>query len=626
MLSVQKAKYILTLMCILVIALVSFDISAIQFSEAQTSSQMSGDVLTGFFTSHFSGSGNCALCHSALTDTAGNDVSIDADWRSTMMGNAARDPLWQAKVSSEVSRNPALKTIIEDKCATCHTPMARTQAISDGNPANLLDEGFLDPAHALNEPAMDGVSCTLCHQIQDIDLGEPESFSGQYTIDTTNIAPDRLIFGPFPNPVQNMMRGNVGFTPVQGLHITESALCATCHTLYTPYVDAAGNVLGKFPEQTPYLEWENSVYSNSGTEGKTCQQCHMPEANGAVIISNRPIGRPTAPRSPFGLHHFVGGNAFMLNVLESQIQELGLTASASHLDTTLNRTVKQLQTKTALLSIIDTQIRDNALTVTLHVENKVGHKFPSGFPSRRAWVHLIVTDADGKTVFESGKPKADGSIAGNDADENGSAYELHHDVISSPDQVQIYEPIMQNSEGKVTYTLLRGASYAKDNRLLPLGFDKESASEDVAARGKAMHDVSFVGGGDSVTYQISASGYSGPFVVAAELLYQTIAHRFMLDLQQDSTDPLVDRFSHYYDSTDKTPILIHKVEYVTDARSSFEPWDINADGSVDISDIMIVASVFGVSGVGLAADVNGDDTVNILDLVIVGSHLKNGIN
>ena len=541
-----------------------------------------------------------------------------------MMANASKDPFWQAKVNSEVVRNPALSAIIEGKCATCHTPMARIQATSDGNPVGLLDEGFLNPTHALNHPAMDGVSCTLCHQIQNVNLGELESFSGQYTIDTATIAPDRLIFGPFPNPIQNMMRGNVGFTPVQGIHISESGLCATCHTLYTPYVDASGNVIGEFPEQTPYLEWENSVYSNNGAEGKTCQQCHMPKAPGAVIISNRPRGRPPLPRSPFGLHYFVGGNTFMLNVLKSYIDELDLTASTSHLDTTLNRTLTQLQSETALLSIADAGFDNDILILILNVENKVGHKFPSGFPSRRAWIHLTVNDTSGKTIFESGRPEDDGSIAGNDADESGSAYEPHYDEISDPDQVQVYEPIMQNSDAEVTYTLLRGASYAKDNRLLPLGFDRESASRDIAAHGEVVRDSNFVGGSDSITYRINTHGYSEPFTVTAELLYQSIAYRFVLDLQQES-GPLVDRFIRYYSGTDKTPTLIHKVEYVTDAGASIAPWDVSEDGLIDMLDIILVATAFGSSGEGLATDVNGDGVVNILDLVLVASHFGKGI-
>ncbi len=59
--------------------------------------------LTTFETTDFSGSGVCAFCHSRLSDEDGNDVSNDAHWRSTMMANAAKDPLWQAKISAEVA-------------------------------------------------------------------------------------------------------------------------------------------------------------------------------------------------------------------------------------------------------------------------------------------------------------------------------------------------------------------------------------------------------------------------------------------------------------------------------------------------------------------------------------------
>jgi len=77
--------------------------------------------LVEFDSGDFAGSGNCAWCHTALTDSSGRDVSIDKQWRSTMMANGARDPLWQAKVRSEVLRNPSVQAVIEEKCATCHT-------------------------------------------------------------------------------------------------------------------------------------------------------------------------------------------------------------------------------------------------------------------------------------------------------------------------------------------------------------------------------------------------------------------------------------------------------------------------------------------------------------------------
>jgi hypothetical protein len=162
-------------------------------------------------------------------------------------------------------------------------------------------------------------------------------------------------------------------------------------------------------------------------------------------------------------------------------------------------------------------------------------------------------------VFESGQPQPDGSIAGNDADAAQAAYEPHHQVISSSDQVQIYEPIMKNSDGQVTYTLLRAASYAKDNRLLPRGFDKGTASEDIAVRGDAASDEDFVGGSDAVTYQIDLQGTSGPFTLSAALLYQTLSYRFAEDLDQDGT-PLIERFTRYYRESDRRPAILVTVQ------------------------------------------------------------------
>ena len=51
---------------------------------------------TTFTSYHFSGSGNCSMCHNGLTDAEGKDVSIETAWSSTMMANAAKDPLWPA--------------------------------------------------------------------------------------------------------------------------------------------------------------------------------------------------------------------------------------------------------------------------------------------------------------------------------------------------------------------------------------------------------------------------------------------------------------------------------------------------------------------------------------------------
>ena len=56
------------------------------------------------------------------------------------------------------------------------------------------------------------------------------------------------------------------------------------------------------------------------------------------------------------------------------------------------------------------------------------------------------------------------------------------------------------------------------------------------------------------------------------------------------------------------------------------PWDVNGDGTVNIQDLVLVASEFGQSGESLKGDVNGDGTVNVLDLVLVSSHFGESTN
>ena len=96
--------------------------------------------------------------------------------------------------------------------------------------------------------------------------------------------------------------------------------------------------------------------------------------------------------------------------------------------------------------------------------------------------------------------------------------------------MQIYEAIMDDSNGNVTYSLLSAADYLKDNRLLPSGFNKATAPADVAVVGNALNDANFVGGSDQVTYQVSLSG-KGPYTVTASLLYQSVSYQFTKSFQ-----------------------------------------------------------------------------------------------
>jgi hypothetical protein len=486
-----------------------------------------------------------------MTDATGEDVSIDSTWRSSMMANAARDPYWQAAVRAEVTATPGLTEVIEDKCSTCHMPMARTTDSFTGTPGTIFAAGYTDSTNPLHSLAMDGVSCTTCHQIAETNLETDESFSGGFSIDPDLPPGERVVYGPFPvTPQALMMMGNMtGFVPVESPHIQESAVCATCHTLTTPYVDATGAVAGTFPEQMPFLELAASEVTES------CQDCHMPEAQGGVVVSA--VG-PPVERSGFSRHHFVGGNDFMMSIMTRFGEEMGLTASTDHVTGTRQRIADQLTGSTATVTVGEATWEGDVFTVPVEIAAHTGHKFPTGFPSRRAWLHLTVTDGAGAVVFDSGGWTPDGAITGNDNDADPASYEPHYGTVTDPGQVQIYETILLTTDGELTTTLLRGATYAKDNRLLPAGFDKGAVPADIAVHGAALADADFTGGGDVVDYQIDTAGFDGPFRVEVALLYQSIGYRWADNLPAGAGEE-IDTFLGFYRAVPNLPVKVAAV-------------------------------------------------------------------
>ncbi|HEY6357659.1 MAG TPA: hypothetical protein VIX35_05420, partial [Vicinamibacterales bacterium] len=80
----------------------------------------------------FTHSDNCIACHNNLVTPTGEDVSIGATWRSTMMANSARDPYWHASVRRETLDHAGHSAAIQDECSACHMPMAERLAKAAG--------------------------------------------------------------------------------------------------------------------------------------------------------------------------------------------------------------------------------------------------------------------------------------------------------------------------------------------------------------------------------------------------------------------------------------------------------------------------------------------------------------
>ena len=224
--------------------------------------------------------------------------------------------------------------------------------------------------------------------------------------------------------------------------------------------------------------------------------------------------------------------------------ELGVTTPPEELQAQAHDTIQHLEQESASLRIERLARRPGQLTFDVVVTNRAGHKLPTAYPSRRAWLHVVVRNRAGTVAFESGAPSADGRIIGNDNDAGADAYEPHYREITSAEEVQIFESIMVDPRGGVTTGLLTGVRYVKDNRLLPEGFDKASASSDVAVHGDAALDPDFFAGGDRVRYTIALAG-GDPLSVHAELLYQSVAFRWADNLRRYRAAE-TDRFVRMY--------------------------------------------------------------------------------
>lgn len=498
-------------------------------------------------TALFLSSYRCEGCHGpdpmgiANVTLDGVDINLFDDWETSMMGLAGVDPLWRAKVRQESMINPGHASELQNLCTSCHAPMGHYTAFYRNQGHYELEDLYQDSL------GLSGVGCLGCHSIGFEGLGR--RFTGDIPYDTSRVA-----YGPFFGPMTGPMQLYVGFTPAYSDHVSEGRFCSPCHTLITNSVDLEGNPTGQtFVEQATYHEWLNSSYP---VQELSCQRCHMPQIEDPIKIAVGYTGLPG--RTPYNLHTFAGANSFMVKLIKDNKQLLGINASDANFDSSLAAINRQLKFHTLDAELSDPLFEGDTVSFELMLTNKAGHKFPSGYPARRAWVEFTLITVEGDTLFSSGAWGADGEI------KNYIGYgEPHHDVINSGAQVQIYEMAMGDVNGDYTTILERGYSYLKDNRLPPLGFTTTHAVYDTTLIvGEALTDPDFNktsgvegSGRDIVHYRVALNGYSGQFKAVARVHYQAVPPSFLNEMRGMDA-PEINTFLTIYDAADKAPVTI----------------------------------------------------------------------
>tara|TARA_R110002096_G_scaffold24453_12_gene77169 strand:- start:39722 stop:41326 length:1605 start_codon:yes stop_codon:yes gene_type:complete len=494
-------------------------------------------------------SDSCERCHDqsenafALTRDDGSDASPHGTWEGTMMAQSFFDPYWRAKMAREIEAGPESREEIEGLCLRCHAPAAHHHDRLMGEPMRSMAELLEDPA------AQDGVNCTVCHRMTADGLGTAATFNGLPPHDL-----QARIWGPYPDPVPGPMRAHTGYEVTFGEHMVLSSVCATCHTLTTNHAGP------DFPEQSPYLEWRNSIYSYEDgvtEDSQSCQQCHM-EDQGEMRLAHNPNGGdfPFLTKRPeVRGHRFIGGNTFMLELMADHAEELGILAPPAALRDTADLTRQQLQNKTAKLSIEHASHDGEFLGFEVVAQNLTGHKLPTGYPGRRMWIEVTVSNAEG-TFWSSGTVDDKGRIAGLD-----DAFDVPHRKRIGPlgSPVQVYELVALDKSGEPTALLTHMATRGKDNRLLPRGWKPDGPHHVETSPVGIGDDPNFVGGSDRTHYSLPVVDRGAVVTVRARLLYQSVPPHWVDDLRASKTDE-AKAFVRFYDERSALPEVLATAE------------------------------------------------------------------
>lgn len=360
-------------------------------------------------------------------------------------------------------------------------------------------------------------------------------------------------------------------------------------------------------EQATYLEWLNSEYENEfnkeNPKAKSCQDCHMSQGLeddehgidlaqiatriAAVQDSTYPDAENLTKHENLNIrirkegyrrHNFVGLNAFLVEIVDQFDDVLGLrkhdfmTGSTVDVKNAIKNFQQIAKLKTAEIDVA-TKLDGNTLNATVNIQSLVGHRFPSGVGFRRAFLELLVIENEGqsneKIVWASGRTNELGVLLGGDQkplptemfelDENNvQQYQPHHEVITSQDQVQIYETLLWNRKGKFTTSFVHGSDVVKDNRFLPKGWKHDGPAPDVltgnflhathpgkkAAKDPMYHNGS---GSDSIDYQIKlGEGVdSENLTVRASLYYQAMPPYFLKSLFENAPNGEATKRLHF---------------------------------------------------------------------------------
>ncbi len=549
-------------------------------------------------------SDNCYFCH----------AEFDAEsepyrpWASSMMGQAARDPMFWACLT--VSNQDAAGS--GEWCIRCHMP-------------NAWLNGHATPADgsALTPLDFEGIACNFCHRLVSPVLPVPPNAPAEdhdilKDLQAQGLLPpqgsnSRWVIDPFDarrGPRDDLIGNPHNPVPVLASPFHRQAeFCWSCHDVSNPlFVRQPGNTyvldepLGDahptgsqfdmFPLHRVYSEWKNSYYFTAGGvqhNGRfggnhatgvmhVCQDCHMPDQEGKAC------GLPAFPERPdVAQHSFIGANTWGLKAVrvvdfdqsgQPDFPDLVTGLSDESVDAAIARNTDML-VKASDLTL--TEVGD---LVRARIINFSGHKLPTGFPDgRRMWINVKFFDRDGNPLTEHG------------------AFDFDAGKIVDPEDTKIYEvklgldaaqaALTGLPEGE-TFHFMVANTIVKDNRIPSTGFSNAVAlleqHEPVGA--------TYVDGQnwDDTDYAIPPCADQ----VVVTVYFQLVSGEYITFLRD--TNVTDNRGQIAFDLWNDPAVGNRSAPVVMDMATldlAGEPADLDGNGSVGIGDMLQLLSSWG---------------------------------
>jgi eukaryotic-like serine/threonine-protein kinase len=346
-------------------------------------------------------------------------------------------------------------------CVNCHAPGANLGSSLPPWNGRSNDPSTRRPLRDLLPPAvMEGIGCAACHQA--IGPAHPgNQAAGLYEGNPTWLSPDsgrRFSMRPedarglpgisnsgyFLRPGALLARPGVAL--VRGgshaamdaearRYLASSEFCGACHDVRLFGTDALAGRRGEHFKRlrNAYSEWAawSEDERRAGRAPASCQDCHMSLYPGVCVPSARvnagdPAGRACPPGTAFeprppgtygrgraaagaqpgrvASHYFSGVDVPLGREFDAAaIDDTTLDVAGIPLGARQRRDL--LLARTFQLTLDGPRRDRGRIEIPVVIENVgAGHRVPAGFSQEREfWIHLRVTDAAGRVVYEVGR-------------------------------------------------------------------------------------------------------------------------------------------------------------------------------------------------------------------------------